>query len=337
MRPANPDAAKTRKKVLRGTRATGARLAKTADYTGQAFCLGLDSKPTSWKIQFWKRFSEENALPTTRAISPILFAGSLLAILAGCQTVQTTGAGVVGVERKQTMSSLISSSEIDKSAAQAYRQVLGESKKKERLNRDAAQVERVRRIAGRLIPATASFRADAPSWAWEINVIASDDVNAWCMPGGKIAVYTGLIAKLEPTDDELAAVMGHEIAHALREHGRERASEQMAKQLGISVLSVALGLGEVGTQLTQTVLDVTLSLPHSRTHETEADRIGVELAARAGYDPRAAVSLWRKMGKLAGGKPPEILSTHPSDQSRIRDLQVYSERVLPLYEAGRKR
>jgi predicted Zn-dependent protease len=170
-----------------------------------------------------------------------------------------------------------------------------------------------------------------------VNVITTQEVNAWCMPGGKIAVYTGLISSLKITDDELAAVMGHEIGHALREHGRERASEQLAEQLGVTVLEAALGLGDVGKQLTQTILDVTLSLPHSRTQETEADRIGVELAARSGYDPRAAVSLWQKMGKLGGDKPPEWLSTHPSDQTRTRDVQGYAERVMPLYEAARIR
>jgi len=247
--------------------------------------------------------------------------------LTACETVQTTQGGVVGVERRQSMSSLVSSSQMDRSAAQAYRQVIAEAGKKDQLNRDPAQVERVRGIAGRLIPSTAAFRADAPNWNWEVNVISSDEVNAWCMPGGK----------LNPTDDELAAVMGHEIAHALREHGRERASEQMAQQIGVSVLSTALGLGDLGAQLTQTVLDVTFALPHSRTHETEADRIGVELAARSGFDPRAAVSLWQKMGKLGGGKPVEWMSTHPSDQTRIRDLQSYSERVIPLYEAARRR
>jgi predicted Zn-dependent protease len=258
-------------------------------------------------------------------------------VLAGCQTVQTTQGGLVGVERRQSMSSLVSSSDMDRSAAEAYGQVIAEAGKKNQLNRDSAQVERVRGVANRLIPSTAAFRADAPKWNWEINVISSDEVNAWCMPGGKIAVYTGLLTKLHPTDEELAAVMGHEIAHALREHGRERASEQMAQRLGVTVLSVALGLGDAGAQLTQTVLDVTLALPHSRTHETEADRIGVELAARSGYDPRAAVSLWEKMGKLGGGKPPQWMSTHPSDQTRIRDLQDYSERVAPLYEAARRR
>jgi predicted Zn-dependent protease len=257
--------------------------------------------------------------------------------LAGCQTVQTTQGGVVGVERKQSMSSLISASQIDQSAVEAYGKVMSEAGKKNQLNRDSAQVERVRGVARRLIPNTAAFRADAPSWKWEVNVITSDDVNAWCMPGGKIAVYTGLLTKLNPTDDELAAVMGHEVAHALREHGRERASEQIAQQIGVSVVGAALGLGDLGAQLTQTLLDVTLSLPHSRTQESEADRIGVELAARSAYDPRAAVSLWQKMGKLGGGKPPEWMSTHPSDQTRTRDLQNYSDRVMPLYEAARKR
>src|SRR5262245_34869369 len=258
-----------------------------------------------------------------------------LAALCGCKTVQTTQAGAVGVDRKQSMSSLVSASQMDRSAAGAYAKVLADADKQNKLHRDPAQVARVRGIANRLIPSTAAFRADAPGWKWEVNVITSPEVNAWCMPGGKIAVYTGLISKLNVTDDELAAVMGHEIAHALREHGRERASEQMVQQLGVTVLGVALG--DVGAQLTQTVLDVTLSLPHSRTHETEADRIGVELAARSGYDPRAAVTLWQKMGKLGGDKPPEFLSTHPSDQTRTRDVQSYAERVMPLYEAARAR
>ena len=258
-----------------------------------------------------------------------------LAALCGCETVQTTQGGVVGVDRKQSM--LVSSAEMDRAAVDAYGQVIADARKKNQLNSDPAQVERVRGIAKRLIPNTAAFRPDAPAWKWEVNVISSQEVNAWCMPGGKIAVYTGLITKLKITDDELAAVMGHEIAHALREHGRERASEQKVQQIGVSVLGAALGLGDAGAQLTQTVLDVTLTLPHSRTHETEADRIGVELAARSGYDPRAAVSLWQKMGGLGGGKPPEFLSTHPSDETRTRDVQNYAERVMPLYEAARSR
>jgi predicted Zn-dependent protease len=160
------------------------------------------------------------------------------------------------------------------------------------------------------------------------------------MPGGKIAVYTGIIEKLQITDDELAGVMGHEIAHALREHGRERASQEVAASAGATALgtlaNVFLGTGQTGTDLAGVVGQVTFLLPYSRVHETEADRIGVELAARAGYDPRAAIALWQKMAKLAGGSaPPELLSTHPSNESRIKDLETFSQRVLPLYEQAR--
>jgi len=257
---------------------------------------------------------------------------ALVALAAGCQTTATTQPGVVGVERRQAM--LISSNRINRAAEQAYRDTLAEAEKKGQLNRDPAQVARVRAISRRLIPKTAAFRADAPEWKWETNVISAKDVNAWCMPGGKIAVYTGLIERLKPTDDELAAVMGHEIAHALREHGRERASQMMAQQIILDVVTVVAGLPEDTKRLSETVLDVTLNLPNSRTHETEADRVGVELAARAGYDPRAAVSLWRKMEGLGGGQPPEFLSTHPSHEHRVEDLQRYAERVMPLYEAA---
>jgi predicted Zn-dependent protease len=256
-----------------------------------------------------------------------------LAILAGCQSVQTTQSGVVGVERKQTM--LVSSAEIDQGAARAYEKIIAEARKKGELNRDAAQTERVRHIAQRLIPRTAAFRTDAPAWKWEVNVITSKEINAWCMPGGKIAVYTGLIEKLNATDEELAAVMGHEIAHALREHGRERASQAQAQGILIGVIGAVAGLPQGTLDLTQMVVDLTFNLPNSREHETEADRIGVELAARAGFDPRGAISLWEKMGKVGGGQPPQFLSTHPSHESRISDLRVYAAKVLPLYEAAR--
>jgi predicted Zn-dependent protease len=156
------------------------------------------------------------------------------------------------------------------------------------------------------------------------------------MPGGKIAVYTGLIEKLKVTDDELAAVMGHEIGHALREHGRERASQAYAESLGLSVVGAALGLGQGSMQLAQIITDITFNLPNSREHEVEADRIGVELAARAGYDPRAAITLWQKMGQVGGSAPPQFLSTHPSPQNRQKDLTAYAARVMPLYEAARK-
>ena len=258
---------------------------------------------------------------------------SLLAILAGCQSVNTTQPGAVGVDRKQNM--VVSSEAVNQGAVKAYAAVLADAQKKGQLNRDAGQLQRVRAIAGRLIPQTGAFRPDAPGWKWEVNVITSKEVNAWCMPGGKIAFYTGLIEQLHATDDEAAAVMGHEIAHALREHGRERASQAMVQGIGISIVGAALGLGGGAQDLTRAVLDVTFNLPNSRTDEQEADRIGVELAARAGYDPRAAVTLWEKMTRLGGSQPPQFLSTHPSHASRISDLKGYAEKVWPLYEAAR--
>jgi predicted Zn-dependent protease len=264
-----------------------------------------------------------------------LLAWLAILVLAACQTVQTTQPGAVGVERKQTM--MLSSAEVDSAAVQAYQQTLQGAAKKGALNRDPGQVSRVRAIAGRLIPATGAFRPDAPRWSWEVNVVTSSEVNAWCMPGGKIAVYTGLIEKLRPTDDELAAVMGHEIAHALREHGRERASQQMAQQTVIGIGAALLGIGDAGASLVNAVADVTVGLPYSREFEREADRIGVELAARAGYDPRASISLWQKMAKTDGGRMPQFLSTHPSPENRIADLQGYSVKVMPLYESARRR
>src|SRR5690606_33937685 len=186
---------------------------------------------------------------------------------------------------------LVSEQELDQAATKQYTALIAEEKKKNALNRDAAQVARVRRIADRLIAQTPVFRPDARSWKWEVNVLSSSEVNAWCMPGGKIAVYTGLIDKVKPTDDELAAVIGHEISHALREHARERASEQMVAGSLISVGSALFGLGDLGQQGAQYAYMGLVGLPNSRSHETEADRMGVELAARAGYDPRAAVTL----------------------------------------------
>jgi predicted Zn-dependent protease len=254
-------------------------------------------------------------------------------MLAGCAT--TTEKGAVGVERSQLM--LVSSAQMDEGAALAYQDVLQQEGSAGNVNRDPQQVERVRRIAARIIPQTAVFRQDAPGWDWEVNVITSDEVNAWCMPGGKIAFYTGILEQLQLTDDEAAAIMGHEIAHALREHGRERASQQLATNLGATAVGAALGMGQSGADLAGLVGQVTFLLPYSRLQETEADRIGVELAARAGYDPRAAINLWHKMAALSGGSgPPAILSTHPSNEERIRDLENFAERVMPLYEQAEK-
>jgi predicted Zn-dependent protease len=265
-------------------------------------------------------------------ILAFVLAGTVAA-LGGCA--RTTQSGAVGVDRSQTM--LVSSAEVDRSAAQQYAKTIAAAQQKGLLDRDPAMVNRVRTIANRLIVQTGAFRKDAPGWKWEVHVITSDQLNAWCMPGGKMAVYTGLIQKLNLSDDEIAAIMGHEIAHALREHGRERVSQQMATGVAVGIASAALGLGQGGGQLADAVAQVTFTLPNSRLHEQEADRIGVELAARAGYDPRAAVSVWEKMAKAGGGSPPQFLSTHPSAENRIRDLEVYAQKVMPLYEAAARK
>lgn len=269
----------------------------------------------------------------TRILGKRLAAMLLLVPLAACQGVRTTQGGVVGVDRQQRM--IVSNDAVVQSAQQEYAQLMSTAQNEGKLNPVAAQTNRVRSIATRLIAQTPAFRADAKSWNWEINVLKSPEVNAWCMPGGKIAVYTGMIDKLKPSDDELAAVMGHEIAHALREHARERASEQAVAGLGIQILSTVTGVGNVGQKGMEYAYMGLLGLPNSRSHETEADRIGVELAARAGFDPRAAVTLWNKMGNLGDSEPPKFLSTHPSRADRQSDLTVYSARVLPLYEQAR--
>jgi predicted Zn-dependent protease len=255
------------------------------------------------------------------------------AFLPGCQTVDTTKAGVVGVDRDQRM--MVSSEEVNAGSAKAYAQMMAEAKKKGVLDKDPDTLKRVREITGRLIPHTRVFRPDAVKWPWEVHVISIEEVNAWCMPHGKMAMYTGLIEKLNATDDEIAAVMGHEIAHALREHSRERMSRQMATQLGVGLVGALFGIGELGQGIAGQVAEVTLNLPNSRLHETESDRIGVELAARAGYDPRAAVRLWEKMGKLGGGQPPKWLSTHPPHEERIKDLKEYAAKVMPLYSKAK--
>ena len=256
-----------------------------------------------------------------------------------CTPTHTTSAGAVGVDRQQTM--LVSSAEVNRSAEKAYAQTIQEARAKNLLNRNPAQVQRVRGIAGRLTAVTGVFRPDAPGWRWESNVISSNDLNAWCMPGGKMAVYTGLMDKLALTDDELAAVMGHEIAHALREHGREKAGQAAGVDLAATLggvigayygLAASIGQGVVGA-----AGELAFMRPNSRGMEQEADRIGVELAARAGFDPLAAISLWEKMGRASGSGTPQWLSTHPSNETRLADLRVYAERVQPLYRAARAR
>ncbi len=257
-----------------------------------------------------------------------LFCFTLL-LVAGCATVQTTQPGAVGVERKQRM--LVSEADVEKGADQAYAQEVQGAREKGKLNADPALTERVRHIAQRLIPVTAVFRPDAPRWNWQVNTLQTDELNAYAMPGGKIMVYSGLVQKLDLSDAEIAAVMGHEISHALREHTRERVSRAYAQQIAIAGLAVVTGAGEAAMDLANQVASVTFQLPHSREQEAEADVMGLELMARAGYDPHAAVSLWKKMMGAEKNAPPQWLSTHPSSTDRLSRLESLIPKVEPLY------
>lgn len=257
--------------------------------------------------------------------------------ISSCAT--TTKDSVSGVTRSQFM--LLPASTVTNMSTQAYTQTLKEAEKKNTLNADKAQLERVRTISNRLISKVGIFRPDAEKWKWEVNVEKNEQLNAYCMPGGKIMVYSGLIEKLNATDDELAAVIGHEIAHALREHGRERMSQAYVQQFGLQALAAMMSkgtsaaVGNASMQAAGLGSQLFFALPNGREQERESDRIGLELAARAGFNPDAAVSLWQKMEAQGGAKPPEFLSTHPASSNRIAELKALAPKVRPLYEAAK--
>ena len=272
-------------------------------------------------------------MKSTTLIALLLAAAAVLAI-GGCAS--TTEGGAVGAERRQLL--LVSSEQLEQMSAQSYIKLRAEAQQKGVLNTDAALTQRVRAIASRIEPQTKVFRADAPGWKWEVNVISSNELNAFCMPGGKIVFYSGLIKQLNLTDDEIAIVMGHEISHALREHSREQVSQAMAAQGLLGVGSALLGLGDTTADMASTAYQALIATKFSRVDEAEADRIGLELTARAGYDPRAGVALWQKMMKAnQGSRPPEFLSTHPAEASRIEQIQALLPTVTPLYEQARRK
>ena len=255
-------------------------------------------------------------------------------LLVACTS--TSRPGVVGVERTQFM--MISAAQIDRISASSFEQQAKAAQKKNILITSGPQYERLKTIANRLIPQTAVFRDDTHSWNWGLQLIDSPMVNATCAPGGRITFYTGIITKLNLTDDEIAAIMGHEIAHAVREHGREQVSQALAQNVITNVALAAAGAGSAQSiDAANQIMQYVLVLPNSRQNEKEADAIGLEIAARGGYDPRAAITLWEKMSKESKGKnPPEFLSTHPSNENRIKELSALMPRVMPLYEAAKR-
>ena len=291
-------------------------------------------RPVYWRLFYGYRMKPPQPFAIlVRSLTAALLACAGLG-LAGCAS--TTAGGAVGAERKQLL--LISSQQLNQLAAQSYTKLQAEATKKGTLNTDPALTRRVRAIAARIEPHTAVFRPDAPGWKWEVNVINSKELNAFCMPGGKIAFYSGLIKGLDLSDEEIAVVMGHEISHALREHSREQVSQAIAAQTAIGVGAALLGWGSGSADLANTAYDALIATRFSRADENEADRMGLELTARAGYDPRAGIPLWRKMMNAnQGGRAPEFLSTHPAEANRIREIESLLPTVMPLYEAARRR
>ena len=253
----------------------------------------------------------------------LVVAALLAATLTGCQENPVSG-------RKQLV--LVSEEQAQASSAQAYATTLSEAQKKGKLSSDAALNNRIKRITDRLIAEAKLMYPPSRDWKWSVAVIDEPTLNAWCMPGGKMAIYTGIINKLKLNDDEIAQIMGHEISHALLGHGRERMSRAMATQGGLLLGSIVAGqdLSALGP-----VADIALTLPNSREAESEADRYGIELAARSGYNPHAAVRLWEKMGAASGNGPPQFLSTHPAPANRIQALTALVPQMMPIYEKAR--
>ena len=249
-----------------------------------------------------------------------------LGALAACETNPITG-------RSQFM--VVSEDMAIGQSAAAYSSMMGDLGKKRKVEAESPRAEKVRHITDRLIAQAVRFRPDSAKWKWEVQVINDPKtVNAFCMAGGKMAIYSGMWEKLKATDDEVAQVMGHEIGHALANHTQERMSIAYSTSIGTQLAAIALGARDQTAALMQQAAVVAIQLPNSRESESEADQIGIELAARAGYDPAAAVSLWDKMGKL-GGTPPEFLSTHPSPEHRKETLQALGARMQPLYLAAK--
>ena len=264
-----------------------------------------------------------------RSVSLVLITS---AILTACTSSTVTSTS--GVDRKQLL--LVSDSEINSLSAQSYQQTLTQAKSQGVLNTNSAQHQRLQRIANKLIPQAKYLRSEAASWKWEVNLLKSDQLNAYCAPGGKIMFYTGIIDRLNLSDDEIAAIMGHEMAHALREHGRENVSRQYAQQAGLSLLAAATGMSQGQAQLASLVSQVGVSLPNSRTQESEADVLGLEMMARAGYNPNASVTLWQKMMAANGNSSPQFLSTHPNPANRIQTLQSLIPKMMPLYQQAKR-
>jgi predicted Zn-dependent protease len=277
------------------------------------------------------------ALHGRRQFTRLLAAGAASAVAGTAWAQDGSDVGVRNdVGRASRMAKLVPAAQVEGAAAQQYLQMMqGAQQQRALAPPDHPQTVRLRAIAQRIIPFATAWNERAAQWKWEVNVIGSKELNAFCMPGGKIAFYYGILQRLQLSDDEVATIMGHEVAHALREHARERMGKSMATRGAIEIGSAILGLGGLG-QMAAGGMGQLLSLKFGRDDETEADIVGMDLAARAGYDPAAGVTLWQKMMAASKGAPPQWMSTHPASDTRIKDIQAKLPKVEPLYAKAAK-
>ena len=255
---------------------------------------------------------------------PRLLSLIMIATLVACATTPTG--------RRQL--SLVSEERAIKASKEAYLTQMSDLSQQGKLVTDPKLVARIDEITGRLVAQAIEIRPETASWEWSVEIIDDPDmVNAWCMAGGRMAIYTGLIQQVDPTDDELAQVMGHEISHALANHTAERMSVAMATTIGVVAAGVASDRPALTMGAAAMAAKMAIELPNSRTSESEADQIGIELAAKAGYDPHAAVTLWQKMEAVGGEGPPAFMSTHPSPGQRQEKLAALIPAMMPYYES----
>ena len=281
-------------------------------------------------------FSTQQSPGLKPADSPLLPARRAF-LLAASAAAAAPALAQVDVGQSSGIRKLVPAEQMEGAAKQEYAKVLAEARAQGRLAPASdTQLQRLHRIARRLIPFANQWNPDISRWRWEVNLIKSPEINAWCMPGGKIAFYSGILDKLQLTDDEVAMIMGHEMAHALREHARERVAKSQATGLGLSLVAQLLGWGQLGDMAAGLGTQL-LTLKYSRDDETEADLVGLEIAARAGFDPDASVSLWQKMMNVKGSQgSTSFLSTHPAGPQRIQQLQANLPKVRSLYQRAPK-
>lgn len=254
-----------------------------------------------------------------------------------CSVSAWAQAPAVDVGEASRLRKLVPAEALERSAEEQFRALQAQARQVGRLvPPNDPRLQRLRTIAQALLPHTTQWNPAARTWRWEVILIDQPTVNAFCMPGGKIAFFTGIIDQLRLTDDEIAAIMGHEMAHALREHARERVAKEQLTGMGASLLSGLLGLGDLGRVAVGTGAQL-MGLKFSRDDEVEADRVGLEIAARAGYHPAAGVTLWRKMQQAQRGTAPQWLSTHPSGERRVQDMMALQEQLMPVYRQAPQR